>query len=91
MSASPVYLDAATAARSGRPAGRAPDPHGLTPRGRQVLQLIADRLTDQEIADRLFIARRTASKHVAAILEKLDVPNRRAAAAEARRQRLIQV
>jgi DNA-binding NarL/FixJ family response regulator len=59
--------------------------HGLTRREVDVLRLLADGLTDRDIAERLFITRRTASNHVAAILAKLDVPNRRAAAAEARR------
>ena len=48
--------------------------HGLTRREFEVLRLVAQRLTDREIADRLFIARRTASKHVEAILAKLGVP-----------------
>ena len=62
---------------------------GLTRREREVLRLITDGLTDREIADRLFIARRTASKHVEGILTKLGVATRREAAAEARRLRLI--
>ena len=58
---------------------------GLTRRELEVLRLITDGLTDREIADRLFIARRTASKHVEAILAKLRVSSRREAATEARR------
>jgi predicted ATPase/DNA-binding CsgD family transcriptional regulator/DNA-binding XRE family transcriptional regulator len=53
---------------------------GLTPREREVLRLLVDGCTDREIADQLFISRRTASKHVEAILAKLGVPSRRAAA-----------
>jgi predicted ATPase/DNA-binding CsgD family transcriptional regulator len=53
---------------------------GLTRREGEVLRLIAEGLTDQEIAARLFISRRTASKHVEAILGKLGVDSRRAAA-----------
>jgi DNA-binding CsgD family transcriptional regulator len=53
----------------------------LSRRERDVLALLAQGKTDREIADALFIERRTVSKHVAAILEKLDVPNRSAAAA----------
>jgi DNA-binding CsgD family transcriptional regulator len=59
--------------------------HGLSPRELEVLCLLGQRLSDLEIADQLFITRRTASKHVSAILAKLDVPDRRAAATEARR------
>jgi non-specific serine/threonine protein kinase len=50
---------------------------GLTPRENEVLQLLHQRLTDSEIADRLFISRRTASAHVASILGKLGATNRR--------------
>ena len=56
---------------------------GLTRREREVLALLSVRQTDQEIADRLAISRRTASSHVAHILEKLAVRNRREAGAAA--------
>jgi DNA-binding CsgD family transcriptional regulator len=55
----------------------------LTRREREVLGLLLYRLTDQEIADRLLISRRTASTHVARILAKLGVRNRREAAVAA--------
>jgi DNA-binding CsgD family transcriptional regulator len=57
---------------------------GLTRREREVLALLSVRQTDQEIADRLTISRRTASSHVAHILEKLAVRNRREAGAAAK-------
>ena len=57
---------------------------GLTRREREVLALLSFRQTDQEIADRLAISRRTASSHVAHILEKLAVRNRRGAGAAAK-------
>jgi non-specific serine/threonine protein kinase len=53
---------------------------GLTRRECEVLRLVAEGLTDKEIADRLFISRRTVSKHVESILAKLGVESRRAAA-----------
>jgi len=62
---------------------------GLTRREREVLALLSSRQTDQEIADRLSISRRTASNHVANILEKLDARNRREAGAAAQSLGLI--
>jgi DNA-binding CsgD family transcriptional regulator len=49
----------------------------LTQRGCEVLLLLAQRRTDAEIAAALSISRRTASNHVANILSKLGVANRR--------------
>jgi DNA-binding CsgD family transcriptional regulator len=55
----------------------------LTRREREVLRLMCLRLTDPEIAAHLFIGTRTAESHVASILAKLDVGNRREASAVA--------
>lgn len=61
------------------------DELGLTPREREVLELVADGMTNRGIADQLFIAEKTASVHVSNILAKLGVPNRGEAAAVAHR------
>jgi DNA-binding CsgD family transcriptional regulator len=58
---------------------------GLTPREVDVLGLIARGYTNPEIANALFISDKTASVHVSNILRKLDVTNRREAAAVAHR------
>lgn len=80
----PDGKDIARAARiDARPAG-APRSQ-LTSREMDVLNLLFSGLSDREIAARLFITRRTASKHVEAILAKLGVHSRGAAVAEARR------
>ena len=64
-------------------------PFELMPREVDVLRLIAAGLTDREIAERLFITRRTASKHVEAILAKLEVPARAGAASQAARLGIV--
>jgi DNA-binding CsgD family transcriptional regulator/tetratricopeptide (TPR) repeat protein len=56
----------------------------LTPREIEVLVLLADGMTNREIATELFISSKTVSVHVSRILGKLDVPNRAAAAGAAR-------
>jgi DNA-binding CsgD family transcriptional regulator len=55
-------------------------PLGLTPRECEVLELICERQTDAQIARTLFISAKTASHHVSAVLAKLGVANREAAA-----------
>jgi DNA-binding CsgD family transcriptional regulator len=48
----------------------------LTPREFEVAELVAQGLTNREIASRLFLSERTAQNHVQHILDKLDLPNR---------------
>jgi DNA-binding CsgD family transcriptional regulator len=64
-------------------------PNGLTQREVDVLRLLAQRRTDKEIAEALFLGPRTVQSHVAHILNKLGVANRRDAAAEATRLDLL--
>ncbi|MET7475165.1 LuxR C-terminal-related transcriptional regulator [Streptomyces sp. NPDC005648] len=63
-----------------RPAGRRESPRTpgihLTRRESEVAQLVAQGLANQQIADRLVIARRTAEGHVERILGKLGFSNR---------------
>jgi len=61
----------------------------LTRREREVLALLCQRLTDPEIAARLFISPRTASSHVANVIGKLGASNRREAAGLAVRHQLV--
>lgn len=60
------------------------NPAGLTNRQVDVLRLLADGLTNAELADRLFLSVKTVDHHVSAILTKLDVTKRRDAVRRAR-------
>jgi DNA-binding CsgD family transcriptional regulator/tetratricopeptide (TPR) repeat protein len=53
------------------------DPNGLTRREREVLDLLQERLTDEQIADRLVISVKTVNHHVCAVLAKLGIASRR--------------
>ena len=56
----------------------------LSQRELEVLQLIAQGITNKEIARQLFVARGTVKAHAASIYRKLDVANRTEAVARAR-------
>jgi DNA-binding NarL/FixJ family response regulator len=55
----------------------------LTAREREVLELLAQGMTNKEIAAQLFITINTVKRHLKSIFEKLDVHTRSAAAAKA--------
>jgi DNA-binding NarL/FixJ family response regulator/class 3 adenylate cyclase len=48
--------------------------HQLTPREREVLELMAEGRSNQAIADRLYVTLRAVEKHVTSIFAKLDLP-----------------
>jgi non-specific serine/threonine protein kinase len=64
---------------------RGPAAFGLTPKEREVLCLLVEGLSNPEIADRLFVARRTITTHVEHIFAKLEVRTRTEAAIRARK------
>jgi pimeloyl-ACP methyl ester carboxylesterase/DNA-binding CsgD family transcriptional regulator len=61
----------------------------LSPREREVLRLVADGLSDGDIAERLVLSPHTVHRHVANILRKLGLHSRAAAAAHAARAGLV--
>jgi predicted ATPase/DNA-binding CsgD family transcriptional regulator len=83
-------LEEAEAIRSvaGAPKGISPSKTGLSSREQEVIRLVAAGRSDQEIAEQLFISRRTATTHVSNILTKLNLDNRAEAAAWAVRHEL---
>jgi LuxR family maltose regulon positive regulatory protein len=66
-----------------------PLPELLTAREREVLELIASGLTNQEIASRLFVAHSTVKSYVNRIFRKLGVESRTKAVVRARELHLI--
>jgi DNA-binding NarL/FixJ family response regulator len=62
---------------------------GLTSRELDVLRLVAEGLTDQEVAERLFVSPRTVGAHLTSIYSRLNVSSRTAAARIALDHRLV--
>jgi DNA-binding NarL/FixJ family response regulator len=54
-------------------------PAGLTERELEVLRLVAQGLTDAQVAEQLIISPRTVNGHLRSIYNKLDVTSRTAA------------
>jgi DNA-binding CsgD family transcriptional regulator len=80
LDATPALARAdAVAARLATPSVPPALPFGLTAREAAVLRLVAEGLTDAQIADRLFVSRHTVNSHTRAIYGKLGVTTRAAA------------
>ena len=61
----------------------------LTPREREILQLLADGMSNADVAGRLFISQETVKSHVRHILAKLEADTRTHAVAIALRDAII--
>ena len=61
----------------------------LTPREREILQLLADGLSNVDVAAKLFISQETVKSHVRHILAKLEADTRTQAVAIALREAMI--
>ncbi|MEP9381701.1 response regulator transcription factor [Nocardioides sp. KR10-350] len=62
------------------PQSVAPELAALTPQEQRLLALIAEGLTNRQIADRMFLAEKTVKNYVSSILSKLGVERRTQAA-----------
>lgn len=63
--------------------------YGLTSRESQILKLITEGYSNNEIANKLFVSINTTKAHVASILQKLEVDDRLQAALKALKERLV--
>ncbi len=70
--------------------GVSPAAKNLTKREREILALVAEGMSNREIAERLVLSPETVKSHVAAILEKLNVSDRTQAAIYAVRNGLVE-
>jgi LuxR family maltose regulon positive regulatory protein len=93
------HLAALLAASEGAPAARVVDQKAaalasgtsLSNRELDVLELLTERLSNKEIAERLHVSLETVKKHSRNLYQKLEVHGRRDAVAKAVAQRLIRV
>ena len=76
-------------AKTRKRTGKTPDLIGLTRRELEVLRLVAQGMSDKEIATNLVLSRHTVHRHIHSILTKLDLPSRAAAAAYAAQHGLL--
>ncbi len=68
---------------------RRPQARDLSVREAEVLGLVAEGLTDQEVADKLYLSPRTVGQHLRSVYRKLGVRSRAAATRAAIEKNLI--
>ena len=82
-----IVLDAA--AQSQKVEVKPEKDYGLTSRETQILKLITEGYSNNEITNQLFVSINTTKAHVASILQKLEVDDRLQAALKALKERLV--
>ena len=82
-----IVLDAA--AQSQKVETKPEKDYGLTSREAQILKLITEGYSNNEIANQLYVSIKTTKAHVASILQKLEVDDRLQAALKALKERLV--
>ena len=83
-----IVLEAAAKSQQAEPKKSDKD-YGLTSREAQILKLITEGYSNNEIANQLFVSINTTKAHVASILQKLEVDDRLQAALKALKERLV--
>ena len=92
MRAAPLQRAVAATVSGARLSGTASAGDGvLTEREREVLELVAEGLTNREIGARLFISAKTASVHLSNVMAKLNAASRTEAVTVAQRRGLLDV
>lgn len=67
------------------------EPHGLTKRELEVLQLVAQGENNKSIAEKLFISEKTVKNHLTNIFQKLNVTDRTQAALYAIKNKIVKI
>jgi DNA-binding NarL/FixJ family response regulator len=83
-----IVLDAAAKSQDNMTVKPEKD-YGLTSREAQILKLITEGYSNNEIANKLYVSINTTKAHVASILQKLEVDDRLQAALKALKERLV--
>ena len=87
-SISHIVLEAASKSQQ-TDSKKAEKDYGLTAREAQILKLITEGYSNNEIANQLFVSINTTKAHVASILQKLEVDDRLQAALKALKEKLV--
>ena len=85
----PVEVPVPAAAGRSSPTQARIEALGITPRELEVLQLIAEGLSNKEMAERLFVSENTVKTHASRVFDKLGASRRTQAVQFAKSQGLI--